>query len=108
VFTAQNLLSVGVAALLTAGLYAVMSYGLAIIYGVMKVINLSNAGFLMLGAFMTLVYLQAWHLDPLAGAFALIAVGVLVSRLLLKQQPIWRAIARVVFLVLLTLLLLHG
>jgi len=46
--------------------------------------------------------------DPLAGAFALIAVGVLVSRLLLKQQPIWRAIARVVFLVLLTLLLLHG
>ncbi len=68
-FTAQNLLSVGVAALLTAGLYAVMSYGLAIIYGVMKVINLSNAGFLMLGAFMTLVYFQAWHLDPLAGAF---------------------------------------
>src|ERR1700730_11812970 len=46
--------------------------------------------------------------DPLAGAFALIAVGVLVSRLLLKQQPIWRAISRVVFLVLLTLLLLHG
>src|ERR1700730_8909575 len=46
--------------------------------------------------------------DPLAGAFALIAVGVLVSQLLLKQQPIWRAIARVVFLVLLTLLLLHG
>jgi small-conductance mechanosensitive channel/CRP-like cAMP-binding protein len=46
--------------------------------------------------------------DPLAGAFALIAVGALVSRLLLKQQPIWRAIARIVFLVLLTLLLLHG
>ena len=36
--------------------------------------------------------------DPLIGAFALMAVGVLVSRLLLKQQPIWRAIARVVFL----------
>ena len=46
--------------------------------------------------------------DPFVGAFALMAVGVLVSRLLLKQQPIWRAIARVVFLVLLTLLLLHG
>src|SRR5579862_6682628 len=46
-----------------------MSYGLAVIYGVMKVINLSNAGFLMLGAFMTLVYSQAWHLDPIAGAF---------------------------------------
>ena len=45
--------------------------------------------------------------DPLVGAFALMAVGVLVSRLLLKQRPIWRAVARVVFLVLLTLLLLH-
>lgn len=67
-FTPQNLISVGIAALLTAGLYAVMSYGLAIIYGVMKVINLSNAGFLMLGAFMALVYSQAWHLDPLLGA----------------------------------------
>jgi small-conductance mechanosensitive channel len=45
--------------------------------------------------------------DPLLGAFVLMAIGVLVSRLLLKQRPIWRAIARVVFLVLLTLLLLH-
>src|SRR3984893_13155842 len=46
--------------------------------------------------------------DPLLGAFVLMATGVLVSRLLFKQQPIWRAFARVVFLVLLTLLLLHG
>jgi len=69
VFTAQNLISICITSILTAGLYAVMSYGLAIIYGVMKVINLSNAGFLMLGAFMTLVYSQAWHLDPIAGAF---------------------------------------
>ncbi|HKX18195.1 MAG TPA: branched-chain amino acid ABC transporter permease [bacterium] len=68
-FSAQNLISVCITSILTAGLYAVMSYGLAIIYGVMKVINLSNAGFLMLGAFMTLVYSQAWHLDPIAGAF---------------------------------------
>ncbi len=68
-FSAQNLISIGIAALLTAGLYAIMSYGLAIIYGVMKVINLSHAGFLMLGAFMTLVYFQWWHLDPVAGAF---------------------------------------
>src|SRR5215472_4009930 len=46
--------------------------------------------------------------DPLLGAFALMAIGVLVSRLLLKQRSIWRAVARVVFLVLLTLLLLHN
>ena len=68
-FTAQDLASVGISALLTAGLYAIMSYGLAIIYGVMKVINLSNAGFLMLGAFMDLVYTQRWKVDPILGAF---------------------------------------
>jgi small-conductance mechanosensitive channel/CRP-like cAMP-binding protein len=46
--------------------------------------------------------------DPLVGAFAIVAVGVLVSRLLFEQQPIWRALARVVFLILLTMLLLRN
>jgi small-conductance mechanosensitive channel len=45
--------------------------------------------------------------DPLVGGFALVVIGVLVSRMLFRQQPIWRAVARVVFLALLTLLLLH-
>jgi branched-chain amino acid transport system permease protein len=89
VFTAQNLISIGIAALLTAGLYAIMSYGLAIIYGVMKVINLSHAGFLMLGAFMTLVYFQWWHLDPVAGAFINLPVffvaGWVVYRILVRR-----------------------
>ncbi|HET8999833.1 MAG TPA: branched-chain amino acid ABC transporter permease [bacterium] len=88
-FSAQNLISIGIAALLTAGLYAIMSYGLAIIYGVMKVINLSHAGFLMLGAFMTLVYFQWWHLDPVAGAFVNLPVffvaGWVVYRILVRR-----------------------
>ena len=45
--------------------------------------------------------------DPLIGGSALIAFGALVSRMLFKQRPIWRAVARVIFLVLLTLLLLY-
>ena len=88
-FSAENLISVGIAALLTAGLYAIMSYGLAIIYGVMKVINLSNAGFLMLGAFLALVYFQRWHLDPVLGAFVnlpvFFAAGWIVHRLLVRR-----------------------
>lgn len=88
-FSSQNLISIGIAALLTAGLYAIMSYGLAIIYGVMKVINLSHAGFLMLGAFMTLVYFQWWHLDPVAGAFINLPVffvaGWVVYRVLVRR-----------------------
>src|ERR1700747_2292895 len=46
--------------------------------------------------------------DPLVGAFVLMATGALVSRLLFKQQPIWRATVRIIFLILLTLLLLNG
>ena len=88
-FSTQNLVSVGIAALLTAGLYAIMSYGLAIIYGVMRVINLSHAGFLMLGAFMALVYFQRWHLDPVLGAFVnlpvFFALGWLVHRLPVRR-----------------------
>ncbi len=87
--SAQNLISVGIAALLTAGLYAIMSYGLAIIYGVMKVINLSHAGFLMLGAFMTLMYFQWWHLDPIVSAFVnlpvFFIVGWAVYRVLVRR-----------------------
>ena len=55
-----------------------------------------------------IAFVETTTRDPLVGAFAIIVVGVLVSRLLFKQRPIWRAIARVVFLVLLTLLLLHN
>lgn len=88
-FTTHNLVSVAIAALLTAGLYAAMSYGLAIIYGVMKVINVSNAGFLMLGAFMTLMYFQWWHLDPVGGAvlnlLPFFVAGWLVYKLLVRR-----------------------
>ena len=37
--------------LLAAGLYAIMSYGLAVIYGVMRIINLAHAGLMMLAAY---------------------------------------------------------
>jgi len=46
--------------------------------------------------------------DPLAGGFLVIVIGALVSRLLFGQHPTWRAVARIVFLALLTALLLHG
>jgi branched-chain amino acid transport system permease protein len=58
-----------ISALLVAGLYATMSYGLALIYGVMKIINLANAGVMMLAAFTTFFLWQAFGLDPLVSVF---------------------------------------
>src|SRR3982074_1786016 len=57
-----------VTAVLTAGLYALMSSGLAVVSGVMKIINLADAGPMMLGAFVVLTLNRAFHLDPVLGA----------------------------------------
>jgi len=57
---------------LVAGLYAAMSYGLALIYGVLKIINLANAGFLMLGAYVTWWLFTAFHVHPLLAPLAIV------------------------------------
>src|SRR5579859_275317 len=51
-----------------------MSYGLALVYGVMKIINLAHAGTMMLSAFIVLTLNRAFHLDPIAGAVVSAAV----------------------------------
>ncbi len=53
-----EILSLLISAILLAGLYATMSYGLALIYGVMKIVNLSHAGFMMLGAYAAFVLIS--------------------------------------------------
>ncbi len=58
-----------ISALMVAGLYATMSYGLALIYGVMKLINLANAGTMMLASFVTFFLWQTFGLDPLVSVF---------------------------------------
>src|SRR6266481_6127409 len=45
---------------------------LTVIYGVMKIVNLAHAGFLMLGAYFAYELYERFHIDPLLGAvFAL-------------------------------------
>src|SRR2546428_13845835 len=39
-----------VSAILLAGLYATMAYGLGLIYGVLRVVNLNHGGIIMAGA----------------------------------------------------------
>jgi branched-chain amino acid transport system permease protein len=73
-----------VTAVLTAGLYALMSYGLALVYGVMKIINLAHAGTMMLSAFVVLTLNRAFHLDPILGAVVSAAVFFLVGMALYR------------------------
>jgi len=68
-----------VAAVLLAGIYAVMSVGMTVIYGVMKIVNLAHAGFMMLGAYIALEFFERFHLDPILAALAVFPVMVIIG-----------------------------
>lgn len=91
-----DFLNLLVAAILLAGVYAAMSVGMTIIYGVMKIVNLAHAGFLMLGAYFVFELYTELHVDPLLGAllafpvFYFLGCGIhwlLISRLRLSRDP---------------------
>jgi branched-chain amino acid transport system permease protein len=89
---ALDWLNVVVAAILLAGIYAVMSVGMTIIYGVMKIVNLAHAGFMMLGAYFAYELFQRLHFDPLVGAFlafpVFFGIGRLIYWLFVRWLPV--------------------
>jgi branched-chain amino acid transport system permease protein len=80
-----------IAALLLAGVYAAMAVGMTVIYGVMKIVNLAHAGFLMLGAYFAYELYERFHIDPLLGAVlalpAFFLFGMGVHWLLVRWLP---------------------
>jgi branched-chain amino acid transport system permease protein len=86
-----DLLNLLVAAFLLAGVYAAMSVGMTIIYGVMKIVNLAHAGFLMLGAYFVYELYTRLHIDPLFGALfafpVFFCVGIALHWLLMRRIP---------------------
>jgi branched-chain amino acid transport system permease protein len=86
-----DLLNLLVAAVLLAGVYAAMSVGMTIIYGVLKIVNLAHAGFLMLGAYFVYELYNRLHIDPLLGAVlafpVFFCIGVALHWLLIRRIP---------------------
>jgi len=74
--------------LLVGGVYALMSIGLALIFGVMRVVNFAQGDFMMLGMYLTYFYALA-GVDPLLGALLTIppffVLGWIVHRGLLAR-----------------------
>ncbi len=68
----QDIAGVLVNSVISAALYATMAYGLAVIYGVMRIINLAHAGLMMLGAYATFSLFTRFGLDPFV---SLLVVG---------------------------------
>lgn len=74
------------------GVYAVMAYGLGLIYGVMRIVNLAHGAVLMLAAYAAFELHARWHVDPLAGALLIVPASYLAGRLLF-QHVVSRVVA---------------
>ncbi len=59
------------------GVYAVMAYGLGLIYGVMRIVNLAHGAVLMLAAYGAFELHARWRIDPLLGAMLIVPAAYL-------------------------------
>ena len=75
--------------LLIGGVYAVISIGLTLVFGVIGIINFAQAQFLMLGMFIAFFAWKYLGLDPIAGSLlsfaAVYVIGVLVQKFLINK-----------------------
>ena len=82
--TPQIIAQVVVSGILAGGLYAMIALGLALIFGVMRVINVAHGTLLMLGAYTTFWLFHLWGVNPLLSLLVsmpvLFLVGVCLQR----------------------------
>jgi len=60
------LLQIVVNGILLGGLYALMALGLALVWGVLNIVNLAHGAFIMLGAYTSYYFFTLLHVDPFA------------------------------------------
>lgn len=74
--------------ILQGGLYAVMALGLALVWGVLNIVNLAHGAFIMLGAYVSWYLYTYAHIDPFLGlpvtAGVMFALGYATQRGLLS------------------------
>ncbi len=59
-----QLVGLTISAVLLAGLYAAMAYGLGLIYGVLRIVNLAHGGVIMAAAYATWILFTRFGIDP--------------------------------------------
>jgi branched-chain amino acid transport system permease protein len=78
--------------ILTGSLYALIAMGMALIFGVMRIVNFAHGAFLMLGMYATWVMFEQAHINPYIGfiptGVLLFAIGAAVYAGLVRHVPV--------------------
>ena len=86
-----TILQATVGGFLLGGIYALLSAGLTLIFGVMRVINFAQAEFMMVGMFAAYVLATSFRIDPLILALpvggGLALLGWIIAAGLLERMP---------------------
>ena len=78
------LLNAIVAGLLLGGLYAAMSVGISISFGMLDVVNIAHPGFIILGSYIAYIVNSRYGFDPIAVALVLSPLFFLLGRALYR------------------------
>src|SRR3989440_11288447 len=75
--------------ILVGGVYALMSSGLTLVFGIMRVINVAQGAMVILGAYLSYSLLKTLHVDPFLSililAPAMFGLGVGLHRLFIRS-----------------------
>jgi branched-chain amino acid transport system permease protein len=84
-----DLLQVTLLGAMLGGVYALMASGLALIFGVMRIVNIAHAAFMLLGAYLSFWAFTRFHIDPMVslviGMPVFFVLGAAVYRLLFTR-----------------------
>lgn len=84
-----TVLQATISGLLNGGVYALISMGLALIFGVVNVVNFAHGEFLMVGMYLTYWAFMLWKVDPhlsiLSCAIVLFFLGYITQKLFIER-----------------------
>src|SRR5512142_1785387 len=87
----SRFIDLSLSAIMLAGLYATMAYGLGLIYGVLRVVNLAHGGVIMAGAYLGWLLHGSLGLDPYLAIPIVVVVsfafGIAMYRVLVRHLP---------------------
>ena len=95
----QLFLQILVNGVLLGGLYTLMALGLALVWGVLNIVNLAHGALIMLGGYACYYLFTLWHIDPFAAlpivAIGLFGIGYAIQRCILNfviKAPIFNTL----------------